>query len=95
MGNETTYWLKGGGTMTWAAFTPTTISGPGGSGGAWGDTRPPKVRVIALIGASTYIDRDLSVDEARETYKDLKAKGWTVGGSDHPSISTLRSWIFD
>ena len=84
MGNKVTttktHWLKGAGTMTWAAYT---VLGP------------DKVHVTALIGASRYVDMDMNKFDARLSYKEFVAKGWTVGGTDHPSIRTLRSWIFD
>ena len=78
-----TNWLKGTGSMTWAAFIQTD--------------NELVVRVVALIGASRYIDRDMPIEEARDEHRKLYAAGWRnpLPDLDPPDLRTLRLWIYD
>ena len=56
-----THALHSGGSVGWAYFE---------------ETGDDTVHVTALTGASTYVDRDMTRDEARAEWKKLKAYGW-------------------
>lgn len=76
-----THWLKGGGAMTWAAFTP-NIRG--------------RVNVLALIGATLYVDKEMPIEEARAIWREFRDQGWVLGDAlCPPPIPTLRMWIYD
>jgi hypothetical protein len=61
------YWLKGGGTLTYAVVID---QGPRGFMG--------RFRVMALTGAASYIDvRTNDPKVVRDIWDGLKAKGWT------------------
>lgn len=56
-----TFWLHSGTSQfAFAAFT----------------TRDDQVEVVALIGYTTYIDRTMSVEEARREWNSLVKRGW-------------------
>ena len=75
-----THWLKGKGKLSWAAFQVDS------------DT----VRVIALIGCASYIDRDMNMDEARRKYRELTECGWAPQTPPtEMTIRMLRMHIYD
>lgn len=58
-----------------------------------------KMRVTALLGAASYIDRDMSSEEARKVWKRLTGKGWkqvglSVAKREMP-LRRLRMEIYD
>jgi len=56
------------------------------------------IRVVALIGASQYIDRTMGVKEARVKYRELVRYGWTpvVPSKTTPiSVYNIRQNIHD
>lgn len=55
-----TTWLRGA-PLAWAAFTL---------------LRGERVRVLAIIGATERIDRDMPAEEAREIWRRLRAQEW-------------------
>jgi len=78
------YWLKGKGSANYAVFSLINY----------------KVHVLALIDMVFYIDKHLSVEDARIQYKKLRAKGWkpvsnTEVYSTKMNKQTLHYWIYD
>lgn len=73
--------LKGSGSLAWAYFT---IAGE-------------KAEVVALLGATTYIDRDMPLEEARKTYRKLLNQGWQTweDAGSAMSLDKLRFWIYN
>lgn len=53
------------------------------------------VRVVALIGATQYIDRDMTCEEARAEYRRLKGYGWVVPTVKPLTTYALRYHIYD
>ena len=83
---QQTHWLKGAGSMTWAAFTPYPATG--------------KVHVLALLGAVYYVDQHMLDHEARDEWKRLRKLGWerkTTAQAREAGVDTyrLKLWISD
>lgn len=57
----TTFWLKGAGSMNYAAFTPTGKA---------------QVHVLANISWTRTVDSTMRTDKARDVYRELTGSGW-------------------
>lgn len=77
---NTQFTLSGKGTLAVVHFFPSVDS----------------VKVVGITGAVGYIDRVMSLEEARKTYADLKENGWNkVDSSSVVDVSTLRLHIYN
>lgn len=76
------HWLKGEGSLNWAVFTQLSDE---------------RVHVLALIGYTQYLDKNLPIEEARQEYKKLLESGW-IARKPLPSEMderSLRIHIYD
>jgi hypothetical protein len=72
-----TFWLKGSGSLNWAAFTKVSYT---------------KMRVLALTGAASYIDRTVDLEEGRNIWRDLQSKGWTAKSDQEAKAADMTAY---
>ena len=69
-------------------------STPDSHGQARFDCSGNKVHVFQITGAATYIDREMSVEDARTLYKKLLAQGWAEPpAAFRYELHVLRNWL--
>ena len=69
-------------------------SNPDTHGQARFDCNGTKAHVFQITGASSYIDREMPVEEARARYKELLDRDWAEPATEHRHpLHVLRGWL--